>query len=97
MVGQVDDLALPRPFDCGVRLVDETFQPFREPMISAGLLDLAVHALLHNHPVAVDGDDEPVQIKLKTILHSGTVDLRYRAAGYGERGPVKAHLVPDID
>jgi hypothetical protein len=41
MVGQVDDLALPRPFDCGVRLVDKTLQAFGQPVIAAGLLELA--------------------------------------------------------
>src|SRR5437588_9327732 len=97
MVGQVDDLALPRPFDGGVRLVDETLQPFGKPVIAASLLELAVHSLLHYDPMAVVGDDEPVQIRLEAVLHSGTVDLCHQAAGGGEPGPVKAHLVTDLD
>ena len=66
-------------------------------MITAGLFDLAVHPLLYNDPVAVVGDDETMQIELEAVLHSGTVDLGYQAAGCGERGPIKAHPVPDID
>ena len=97
VVGQVDDLALPWAFDCGVRLVDKTLQPLGEPVIAAGLPELAVHPLLDNHPMAVVGDDEPMQVKLETVLHSRTVDLRYQAAGCGERGAVKAYPVPDID
>jgi hypothetical protein len=43
------------------------------------------------------GDDESVQVKLETVLHSGTVDLRYQAAGCGELVPIKTYLVPDFD
>jgi hypothetical protein len=49
--------------------------------ITAGLFDLAVHPLLYNDPVAVDGGDEPMQVKLETVLKCGAVDLRYQAAG----------------
>ena len=66
-------------------------------MVSAGLFELTVHALLYNDPVAVVGDDEAMQIKLKPILHSGTVDLRYQTTGCGERGSIKAYAVPDLD
>jgi hypothetical protein len=90
VVGQVYDLALPWTFNRGMRLVDETFQTLGEPVVAAGLLELTVHALLHNDPVAVVGDDEAVQIELEAILHSGTIDLGYQAAGRGERGPIKA-------
>jgi|HubBroStandDraft_6_1064221.scaffolds.fasta_scaffold28961_5 hypothetical protein len=93
MVGQVYDLALPWTFNRGMRLVDETFQTLGEPVAAAGLLELTVHALLHNDPVAVVGDDEAVQI-LEPVLHSGTVDLRYQAAGCGERCSIKAYAVP---
>jgi len=66
-------------------------------VISAGLFDLPVHPLLHHYPVTIVGNDEPMQVKLETVLHSSTVDLRYQAAGCGERGPIKAYLVPDFD
>src|SRR5690348_17177275 len=58
VVGQVDDLALPWTFDRGMRLVDETFQSLGEPVVAASLLELPVHPLLYNNPVAVVGDDE---------------------------------------
>ena len=43
------------------------------------------------------GNDEPMQVKLETVLHSRTVDLGYQAAGCGERGAVKAYPLTDID
>jgi hypothetical protein len=97
VVGQVYDLALLWTFNRGMRLVGETSQSLGEPVIAAGLLELTVHALLYNNPVAVVGDDEAVQVQLEPVLHGGTVDLGYQAAGCGERGPIKAHPVPDID
>jgi hypothetical protein len=60
-------------------------------------LELTVHALLYANPVAVIGDDEAMQIQLKPVLHSSTVDLRNQAAGCGERCPIKTYPVPDID
>ena len=47
--------------------------------------------------MAVVGNDEPVQIELETVLHSGTVDLGYQAAGCGERCSIKAYAVPDLN
>ena len=76
LVRQVDDLALYRPVDCAVRLVDEALQGFRMPMVAARLLLVAVHALLHDRPLPVVCHEEPVQIKVEAILDGGTVDLR---------------------
>jgi len=97
VVGQVYNLALHWTFNRGMRLVDETFQSLGEPVVAAGLPELAVHPLLYNDPMAVVGHDEPVQIELETVLHSGTVDLGYQAAGCGERRPIKAYPAPDLD
>ena len=97
VVGQVDYLAVPWTFDRGMRLIDETLHSLGEPVVSAGLFELAVYPLLYNHPVAVVGNDEPVQIELETVLHSGTVDLRYQAASCGKRRPIKAYPAPDLD
>jgi hypothetical protein len=97
VVRQVYDLPLPWTFNRGMRLVDETSQSLGEPVIATGLLELAIHPLLYNDPVAVVGDDEPVQIELEPVLHSGTVDLRHQAAGCGERCSIKAYAVPDLD
>src|SRR5260370_31557550 len=80
-----------------MRVVDEPFQSLEEPVVAAGLPELAVHPLLYNDPMAVIGNDEPVQIELETVLHSGTVDLGYQAAGCGERRPIQAYPVPDLD
>jgi hypothetical protein len=97
VVGQVYDLALPWTFNRGMRLVDETLQSLGQPVVSAGLFELAVHSLLNDDPMTVIGDYEAMQIKLEPVLHGGTVDLGYQAAGCGERGPITAYPVPDID
>jgi hypothetical protein len=52
-VGQIDDLALVRPIDRGMRLFDKTLQAFRQPMVPARLPALAVHSLLHHDPSAI--------------------------------------------
>ena len=97
VVGQVYDLAVPWPFYRGVRLVDKAFHAFRKPVISTRLPEVAVHSLLNDSPMTVVGDDEAMQIKLEPVLHSGTVDLGYQPAGFGERGPIKAYPVPYSD
>ena len=78
------------PFDRGVRRVDEACQALRQPVIAARLPALAVHALLHHHPVAVVGDDEAVQIEIEAVLHRGAVDLGDQPAGPGQRRAVEA-------
>ena len=75
MVREIDDHALLRAVDRGVRLVDETLQPFGKPMIAACLLALAIHALLHDHPIAIIGDNEAVQVKIKAVLHGRAINL----------------------
>jgi hypothetical protein len=59
-------------------------------MVAARLLEGAVHALLHDHPAAVVGDDEAVQVKLEAVLHRGAVDLGDEAARIREGGAVEA-------
>jgi hypothetical protein len=58
VVGQVDDLALSSTFNRDMWFVDEARQPLREPVVSAGLLELAVHYLLNDYPLAFVGDNE---------------------------------------
>ena len=82
---EIDDLALYRPVDCAVRLVDEALQVFRMPVVAARLLLVAVHALLHDGPLAVVGDEEAVQIKVEAVLDGGAVDLCDQTAGAGQR------------
>src|ERR1700722_6615362 len=71
-----------------VRLLDETLQAFGQPMIAASRAARVIHALLDDGPMAIIGDDEAVQIEVKTILHGGAVDLRHQPADIGERGAV---------
>ena len=55
---------------------------------------LAVHALLHDGPVVLVGDDEAVQIKLEAILNGGAVNFRHQPARAGERGAVNPTRSP---
>jgi hypothetical protein len=94
-VGKVDDFALMEAIDCGVRLVDEALQTFGQPMIAASRAARVVHALLDHHPVAVIGDDEAVQIEVKTILDGGAVDLRHQPAHISERRSIDSDPLSD--
>ena len=94
-VGEVDDFALMDAVDCGVRLIDEILQAFRQPMIAASRPTQVVHALLDDCPISVIGDDEAVQIEAKTILDGGAVDLRHQPAHVGERGTVDPNPLSD--
>ena len=51
------------------------------PVIAARLALVAVHALLHDGPVAIIRDDEAVQVEIETILHGGAINLSHQAAG----------------
>ena len=74
-VGEVDDVALTLSFDGGMRLLDETGHPLRQPVVASRLLAIAIHALLHHRPTAVIADDEAMQIKVETVLHGGTINF----------------------
>ena len=58
-------------------------------MISPGLLAPAIHALLHDCPIAVVGNDEAVQVEVETVLHRRAVDFGDEAARAGELGAVQ--------
>ena len=60
------------------------------PVVAARLLLVAVHALLHDRPLAVVGDEEAVQIKVEAVLDGGAVDLGDEAAGARQLGAVEA-------
>ena len=94
-VGEVDDLALlgfrrwpcaaPRRSSADPRTASDSGAP-------CGSL---VHALLHDDPLPVVGDDEAVQIEVEAILHGGAVDLGHQPAGVGERRAVEADPLAD--
>ena len=96
-IGEIDDLAQVLAFDRRVRRLDEAFQIFREPMIAARESAVAVHALLHDHPFAVVGHDEAVQIEIEAVLHRGAVDFGDEPAGRGQRRAVEADALADGD
>jgi hypothetical protein len=47
-----------------------------------------VHALLHDHPAAIVGDDEAVQVEIKPVLDGCTVNLGDKAARLSKPCPV---------
>ena len=65
------------------------------PVVPAGLALVAIHALLHDRPLAIVGDEEAVQIEIEAILHGGAVDLGHKAAGPGEGRGVEAQTVAE--
>ena len=89
LVRKVHDLALHRPVDRTMRFVYEALQIFGMPMVPARLLVVAVHALLHDRPLAVVGDEESVQIQIEAVLDRGAVDLGDEAARAGKLGAVE--------
>jgi hypothetical protein len=76
-----------------VRLVDERARAIPEPVVAPGLPARAVHPLLHDHPGAVVGDDEAVQVKREAVLARGAVDLRDETAGAHQGGRVQPDAV----
>ena len=94
-VRQVDDLALSAALDGGVGGVDEVTQAFGQPVIAARLAEVAVHALLDDHPLGVVGDDEAMQIEVEAVLHGGAVDLGDEPAGGGQAAAVEADALAD--
>jgi hypothetical protein len=96
-VGQVHDHALLNPIDRRMRFVDEPGEPFGQPMITARLTAIAVHALLHHHPVAVVGDDETVQVEIEPVLDRGAIDFGNEPVRPGETRAVEADAIPDGD
>jgi hypothetical protein len=94
-IGEVHDFALMDAIDRVVRLLDEALQSFGQPMIAASRATQVVHALLDNGPMAIVGDDEAVQVKIKSVLHRCAIDLRHQAAHAGQRRPVDSDPLPD--
>ena len=94
-IGEVDDVALRRAFDRGMRLLDEAFQSFRQPVIAASLAARPVHSLLHHDPAAIFGDHESMEVKIEPVLHGSAVDLRDQPAGGGKAVAVKADAFAD--
>src|ERR1022692_4659640 len=94
-VGKIDYFSLSGSLDCRMRIIDEARQSFRKPVIAPRLLACAIHALLHDSPVAVVSDNEAVQVETETILHSRAVNFRYQAARLRKGVSVNADTVAD--
>ncbi len=78
-----------------MRVVEIARQPFRQPVIAPRLPALAVHALLHDDPPSVVGDDETVQIEVEAVLHRGVVNFCDQTARPRERPAIEADTVAD--
>ncbi len=96
-IGKIDDPALARTVNGTVRLLDEAFQSLGLPVIAAGLPLVAVHALLHNHPFGIFGDNEAVQIKIEAILHRRAVDFGNQTTRVRQCGAVEAYAISKRD
>src|ERR1700733_6371647 len=59
------------------------------PVIAARLFFVAVHALLHDGPFAVVGDEEPMKIEVEAVLHGRAVDLGDETAGARQASAVE--------
>jgi len=94
-IRQIDDLALPLAFDRAMRRLDEAREPLRQPVIAPRLAVAVVHALLHDHPLAVIGDDEAVQVEIVAVLDRGAVDLGDQPARARQRVAVEADAIAD--
>ena len=66
-------------------------------MVATRLFAIAVHALLHDHPSPVVGDDEAMQIKVEAVLHGGAVDFRDQAACFRKRRAVEPYSLANGD
>ena len=63
------------------------------PVVAAGLLLVAVHALLHYGPLAIIGDKEAVQIEIEAVLDRSTIHLRDQPTCPRQFGPVETRGV----
>ena len=93
VIREIDDHALIRTFDGGMRLVHKAVETFREPMIATGLALNAIHALLNDDPVTIVRNDEAVQVKVEAILDGGAIDFGDEAARGGKRRAVEPDTV----
>src|SRR4051812_37988569 len=64
-------------------------------MIAPRLLACVAHALLHNGPFAVVGDDEAMEVEIEAILHGCAIDFRHQPARFGERGSVESDAISE--
>src|SRR5258708_7345419 len=80
-----------------MRLIDKALHPFRQPMVAARLLQTGIHALLHDGPRAVIGDNESMKIKIVPVLDGIAIDFGDEAACLRQGGAVETHALPDGD
>jgi hypothetical protein len=94
-IREVYDLTLTSPLDGSMRLIHETLETFRKPMIAPCLLALRVHPLLNHGPASIVGNDEGMKIELEAVLHGGAVDLGHQPACLGKFCAIEAHTLSD--
>src|SRR5258708_29606625 len=56
------------------------FRSLRQPVVAPCLTRRGVHPLLDHGPRAVVGDDEPVQVKIETVLHRDRKSTRLNSS-----------------
>src|SRR5258708_39266134 len=65
------------------------------PVIPARLFLVAVHAQLHDCPLAVVGYEKSVKIKIEAVLDCGAVDIRDETAGACQFGAVETNTLAE--
>ena len=81
--------------DGRVRIGGEVADRRRVPVIAPRQPARLVHPLLHDRPLAVGGDDERVQVDLKSVVDRVVVDARGQPAGAHQRVAVEARAIGD--
>ena len=59
-------------------------------MIAPRLFAFTIHALLHDDPFSVIGNDKAMQVQIKSVLHGGAVNLGDQPARSGQGRAVEA-------
>lgn len=91
-IDQVQNLALRLTENRRVGVGDKIPDACGVPVVAAGGAILRVHPLLHNGPLAVSGDDEGMQVKLKTVGHGIVVHAGGKAAGSRKRVSIESRF-----
>src|SRR5688572_26580829 len=93
MVDEIDDLALMLSHDSGVRFLGEVPHRGGMPVVAPGQPGRLVHSLLHYGPLAFTGENEGMEIDLKTILDRVVIDSRRQTACANESFAVETATI----
>ena len=96
-VHEIHDLPLWLAGDTAVRVLNETRQAGRMPVVTSSHACLAVHSLLHDDPVPFPRDDKRMQVELKAIANRVVVHASRQSAGADKSVRVESGSLADRD